>query len=192
MIRQAGKKPLGKIVLPLLMEVGKSLNSFRESLINSLRKPLYRHAWVESHIKDGIAFQIRSMRKARGWDQTRLAIEAFNNPDLQSMVSRYESSDYGKYSLRTLLDLAKTFDVGLIVRFAPFSELIHWEEEEFSKAENPIPSFDQELNAGLLEDRGVIDTSDSYRYYRPVVVPNPGTVQITFVPSGASTNVSVN
>jgi len=38
-----------------------------------------------------------------------------------------ENPDYGKYSITTLLELAAAFDVALVVRFAPFSELLEWD-----------------------------------------------------------------
>jgi transcriptional regulator with XRE-family HTH domain len=114
-----------------------------------LKEFAYRHSWVEAYIKNGIAFQIRTMRKAKGWDQKELAENALGKSELQSMISRYENPDYGKYSLRTLLDLAKTFDVGLIVRFAPFSELVEW-EHAIPKTNLAVPSFDNELESGKL------------------------------------------
>ncbi len=44
----------------------------------------------------------------------------------QNQISRLESSDYGRPSITTLKRIAKAFDVALIVRFAPFSELVDW------------------------------------------------------------------
>jgi transcriptional regulator with XRE-family HTH domain len=109
----------------------------------------YRKAFVEAHAKDSIAFQLRMMRKAMQWDQKQLAEHAFGDPKLQSMVSRYENPDYGKYSLNTLLELAAAFDVALVVHFAPFSELATWDETPVEKRLVP-KSFEQELKAGSL------------------------------------------
>ena len=125
------------------MEIGKLLSSSRDRLIKRLKDVTYRHAWVQSHIKNGIAFQIRAMRKAAGWDQKKLAEMALGNSELQPMISRYENPDYGKYTMKTLLDLAKAFDVGLIVRFAPFSELVEW-EEKVANTELALPSFEKD------------------------------------------------
>ena len=96
-------------------------------LLEQLKDPEYRRGFVEGHAKDTIAFQIRQMRKAEQWEQSDLAREAFGNPKLQPMVSRYENPDYGKFSVSTLLELAAAFDVALVVRFAPFSELVEWD-----------------------------------------------------------------
>ena len=95
-------------------------------LLRELENREYRRGFVEGHAKDTIAFQIRQLRKAEGWEQRDLARE-LGNPKLQPMISRYENPDYGKYSITTLLELAAAFDVALIVRFAPFSELVEWD-----------------------------------------------------------------
>lgn len=44
----------------------------------------------------------------------------------QNAISRLESSDYGKPTITTLKRLAAAMDVGLIVRFVPFSEMVDW------------------------------------------------------------------
>lgn len=109
------------------MDNGRQLNTNPKlSLLNELENREYRRGFVEAHATDTIAFQIRQLRKALGWEQRDLARE-LGNPKLQPMVSRYENPDYGKYSVATLLELAAAFDVALVVRFAPFSELVEWD-----------------------------------------------------------------
>ncbi len=93
----------------------------REQIRQSLSDPGYRHQFVEEEINVGIAFQIRSIRVRQKLTQGNLA-------DLlgvkQPLVSSWENPNYGKYSLATLKELAKAFDVGLLVRFMPFSKLV--------------------------------------------------------------------
>lgn len=79
------------------------------------------------------------MREAEGWSQKKLAEKAFGDSKLQSMVSRLEDPDYGKYSVSTLLTLADAFDVGLVVRFAPFSELVDWDINKSGPTLDPPP-----------------------------------------------------
>ena len=68
----------------------------------------------------GLAFQLNLMREARGWTQEELARRC----DMaQETISRLEDPNYGRYTLKTLKRLAKTFDVGLLVRFVSFGEL---------------------------------------------------------------------
>jgi transcriptional regulator with XRE-family HTH domain len=160
------------------MDVGKLSSSKRRSFIDRLKDSTYRHALVASYIKNGIAFQIRSMRKAAGWDQKTLAEKALGNADLQSMISRYENPDYGKYSLRTLLDFAKTFDVALQVRFVPFSELVRF-DQEMPNSNLAVPSFSAELSHGHLSEVAQSNTASvvpmvrvaaalpSENFYRP-------------------------
>jgi transcriptional regulator with XRE-family HTH domain len=95
-------------------------------LLDELEDREYREAFVEAHAKDTVAFQIRNLRKANDWEQRDLA-EKLGNAALQPMISRYENPDYGRYSITTLLELAKAFDVALVVRFAPYSELVEWD-----------------------------------------------------------------
>jgi transcriptional regulator with XRE-family HTH domain len=121
----------------------------REQLVTQLADANYRKAFVEAHAKDSIAFQLRMMRKAKDWDQQKLAKHAFGDPKLQSMVSRYENPDYGKYSLSTLLELAAAFDVALVIHFAPFSELLSWDETPVERKIIPA-SFQEELTEGQL------------------------------------------
>jgi hypothetical protein len=131
------------------MVIGKSSSSKHKAFLERLKNPAYRHSLVSSYVTNGVAFQLRAMRKAKGWDQTQAAENVLGDPQLQSMISRYENPDYGKYSLRTLLDFAKTFDVALQVRFVPFSELVRF-DEELPAAPLAVPSFNTELTNGVL------------------------------------------
>ncbi len=124
-------------------------NTHSRGLVDELRDPDYRRAFVESNIRNGIAFQLRAMREGRDFSQ-ELVAEKLGNKDLQPMVSRYENPDYGRYSLSTLLNLAHAFDVALVVRFESFSELIRWDHESSARTLN-VPSFQRELEAGAIE-----------------------------------------
>jgi transcriptional regulator with XRE-family HTH domain len=112
----------------------------REQIRQSLSDPGYRHQFVEEEINVGIAFQIRSLRNRQKLTQGNLA-------DLmggkQPLVSSWENPNYGKYTLGTLKDLAKAFDVGLLVRFVPFSTLVDWTVDLTSDAIAP-PNFSEE------------------------------------------------
>jgi transcriptional regulator with XRE-family HTH domain len=119
------------------MDIGTQSNTNPKlDLLRALEDVEYRRGFVEGHAKDTIAFQIRQLRKAKGWEQRDLARE-LGNPQLQPMISRYENPDYGRYSITTLLELAAAFDVALVVRFAPFSELIEWDWQSTSSTLAP-------------------------------------------------------
>ncbi|GEM_PF-1632789 len=116
--------------------------SRKEQLLLDLRDSEYRRGFVEGHAKDTIAFQLRKLRKAKGWEQRDVA-KGLGNPKLQPMISRYENPDYGRYSINTLLELASVFDVALVVRLAPFSELVEWDWSCDAGTLCP-PSFDKD------------------------------------------------
>ena len=82
-----------------------------------------RTRFVDSNLGKHLAFQIRSMRDRENWSQEELARRVGMN---QNAISRLENPFYGKPTLTTLKRLASVFDVGLIVRFAPFGELVDW------------------------------------------------------------------
>jgi transcriptional regulator with XRE-family HTH domain len=123
----------------------------RTQLVSSLRDVEYRRAFVEEEISTGLAFQIRAMRQARGWSQRELGNRVPDGtPIAQEQVCKFENPDYGRYSLSTLKRLAAAFDVGLVVRFVPFSQLVDW-TLRLSPADLAVPSFehDSNLTAGL-------------------------------------------
>ena len=102
----------------------------------------YRHSFVIAHIETCLAFQIYRMRVARGWDKADLAKRL---KVTEKTVSRWEDPDYGKYTMKTLKALAEVLDVGWLVRFASFSELIH-DAVNLSRKRISPPSFDKEMN----------------------------------------------
>ena len=117
-----------------------TIDKKREQIWESLRDPEYRHQFVEEEINVGIAFQIRSLRNRQNLRQVELADRLGGK---QSLVSSWENPNYGRYSLGTLKVLAKAFDVGLLVRFVPFSTLVDWTLNLTSDTIAP-PSFNEE------------------------------------------------
>lgn len=115
-----------------------------------------REQYVDSQIRNTLAHQIRLTRESRGWTQRDLADRLGVT---QNQVSRWESSDYGKLTLSTLKRVASAFDIGLMVRFVPFSRMIDWQssttqiDQGLSVEDLEVPSFDQELQAGLFSEK---------------------------------------
>jgi transcriptional regulator with XRE-family HTH domain len=137
-----------------------NLNS-RGSLIARLKRgKRVRQQFVESNLSKGIAHQIRATRDKAGWSQERLAKEVGMN---QNAISRLESSDYGRPTITTLKRVAASLDVGLVVRFVPFSEMIDWVSgtprviEGLTTAALAVPSFERE-DAGGVFSEGPIST----------------------------------
>ena len=107
---------------------------------------------VASNLSEGIAFQIRATRDKREMTQAELARESGMT---QNNLSRLESPDYGKQTIRSLKRIADALDVALVVRFVPFSQYIDWLsatphlDEGIRPEALAVPSFeDEEKNGG--------------------------------------------
>ena len=87
-----------------------------------------------------LAFQIKLLREKNGWTQQQLAERVDSK---QETISQWENPNYGKYTVKTIKSLATAFDVGLMVKFAPFSEVIEWNANLTPERLAP-PSFDEE------------------------------------------------
>ena len=94
-------------------------------------------------VDTGLAFQIRLLREKNGWTQGQLAERAGSK---QETICQWENPNYGRYTLTTLKGLATAFDVGLIVKFAPFSEVIEWNANLTPERLAP-PSYAEERQA---------------------------------------------
>ncbi len=115
-------------------------------VVEKLRDPEYRKAFVSSQINIGIPFQIRAMLKNRpGWTQETLAERA---QMLQPRISGLMTPGKTRPNIETLRRIAEAFDCGLVVRFAPFSELARW-SEEFDPDSFAVPEF--ENDTGFVE-----------------------------------------
>ena len=117
--------------------------SVREQLRSSFQDPVYRHAFLEEHVRSFIALQIRALREQRGLTQAKLG-EAMGKA--QAWISCLEDPDYGKVSVTTLLELAEAFDTSLEIRFVPFSETL----DRLSKLDSDafaVPSLEEDEGA---------------------------------------------
>lgn len=111
----------------------------------------HRDAFVASQINVGLPFQIRALRKQRGFNQQELAKIAGM---LQPRISAMEQVGGGQLNLDTLKKLAAALDVGLLVKFVSFSELIKW-SNDFSPDDFSVPSFDAEISDKNSESRAL-------------------------------------
>jgi transcriptional regulator with XRE-family HTH domain len=87
------------------------------------------------------------MRDREGWSQQELAERVEMT---QNRISLLENPFKGKPTLTTLKRLAAAFDVALVVRFVPFSQLVKWvtgttySEHGLSAESTNPPSFAHE------------------------------------------------
>lgn len=82
-----------------------------------------RDAFVASHISETVAAQIALLRSERGWTQKDLGARTDMK---QSRISALEDPNNENYEIATLKRIASAFDVGLTVRFVPYSEIAKW------------------------------------------------------------------
>ena len=92
-----------------------------DKFADELAEKEMRDAYLAAQTRTKITAQIRALRDQREWSQGELA-QRLGKP--QSNVSRLENREYGSFTLKTLLELASTFDVGLVVEFVPYEDFI--------------------------------------------------------------------
>jgi transcriptional regulator with XRE-family HTH domain len=122
-----------------------------------LRNKRSRTAYVEAELVNGISAQIRVLRQQRGWTQKEFAEKLGTS---QAVVSRLEDPSYGRYSLKTLLDIGSLFDVALFARFMPFSQAVpatwntrreNLEAESFEKEIDRVHFYSTNANRYLAQ-----------------------------------------
>lgn len=112
-----------------------------EKFKSDLADPEVRRLRVESQIRVGVPLQIRAMRELRGWTQQELAEKLETT---QNTISRLENPKSMTPNVSTLQRLAEAFDVGLLVRFAPYSDF--WDfSRKMSKDSVAVPDFETEV-----------------------------------------------
>ena len=124
------------------------------TLLEKLKSKKFRDAFRSSSVRYRVALQIRALRK-RLFDSQRALGQATGKP--ANVISRLENPNYGKLTIQTLLELAAAFDVGLIVKFSSFSEVVE-NSEDFDEISLLVPQFTSELEAELRAQK-VIATS---------------------------------
>ncbi len=81
-----------------------------------------------------IAYQIQALREKIGLNQTRFAQKIGKT---QSVVSRLEDTEYGRVTVQTLLDIACSLDVALIVKFISYPDLLRQTSDMSVRALQP-------------------------------------------------------
>lgn len=103
----------------------------------------YRHGLVNAQIEVDLPLQIRALRRQLVGTQPELsAMTGMKQPRISAM----EKPGGAHFTLETLRRLAEAFDVALIVRFAPFSELLDW-SGRFNPDSFRVPNFAAEAEA---------------------------------------------
>jgi transcriptional regulator with XRE-family HTH domain len=123
-------------------------------LFEKLSRKKYRDAYVAENVRTGIAYQIRALREQRGWNQGRFSAE-LGKP--QSVTSRLENPDYGKLSIKSLLEVASAFDVALVIKYVNFPEFLR-QTRDVSTESFKVESFGDCTFIPTANERVVADT----------------------------------
>lgn len=127
------------------------INSMMKKIWKKMARKPYRDGYVSASIPDTIAAQITKLRNARGWAQTELARRAGMK---QSRISALEDPNWDNVETGTLERIASAFDVALVVRFAPFSELAQW-SATLTDDKLVVRSYEEEVEEAAFAARFV-------------------------------------
>jgi len=153
----------------------------KEQLIALLRDKDFRDHFTVDQIFEFLALQVRELREKREWTQAELGAKAGMQ---QVQVSRLENPDYTGSKITTLGKLANAFDVALIVRFAPFSELADWltglstadfEPASFAEESSGL-KYGTQITASLVPSAAApySEIADIDAYRRSIASDDPG------------------
>lgn len=133
----------------------------KQRLLEALKNKEYRDEYISAGVDVGIAFQIRALRKQqkpKPWTQTELANRAkMKQPRIHELEDPSKSP-----TLSTLKALANAFEVGLLVKFVPISELVK-HELNLSSDSLDVLSFEQDPYFQAKKEETVI-TADHEQY----------------------------
>jgi len=110
------------------------------ALRRNLQVREYAEEYAKSFLDAYVATQIKVIREQRGMTQSELGSCIGTT---QAGVSRYEDVNYSSWSLRTLMKIARAFDVRLRVSFEPYGtlpgEVIRFDRARLETAERKRP-----------------------------------------------------
>ena len=148
--------------------------SERSEKISRLQKdPKFHAAYLLAKLNVNIASQTRALRLRRKMTQKDLESTSGMR---QSRISAIETPGATNPSIDTLARLAAAFKVGLIVEFAPMSEVVQWENRfnqdtfdvtEIEKDEEFLNPSDKESETGST---GLLQSVPSENYPASITV----------------------
>jgi transcriptional regulator with XRE-family HTH domain len=137
----------------------------KEQIEELIQNDDFRSQFTADFVHEFVSAQIRALREKKVWSQAKLGQEAGRME--QTQVSRLENPEYSGGSLKSLIRIAQAFDVGLLVRFVPFSKLMD-ATVDLTPDNIAPPSFREEDSLQVVSTRQVgirvnIDTASRIR-----------------------------
>jgi transcriptional regulator with XRE-family HTH domain len=107
---------------------------------------------MQTTVRGGIAYQIQALRAKFDLTQAQFAQRTGKK---QSQISRLEDTEYGRVSIQTLLDIASSLDLALLVRFVSYPQFLRCASnmsESNLQPETVYESFDREEHSRAEPD----------------------------------------
>ena len=143
---------------------GRHITNERSQLIERLKNRKYRENYVRASVNVNLPSQIRALRLGIPMTQKEFAIAAQMK---QPRISAMEKPGATRLNIETLVRVAATCGVGLIVKFVPISEMLAW-ENGFSQDQFSVVSFEHDARLQSLPAVPVRATSGNV--YRNLIV----------------------
>jgi transcriptional regulator with XRE-family HTH domain len=119
-------------------------------LAKSLGKPGFRHAYMARQLKLFLAQQIRALRGDLSQSEFGMRVR---KP--QSVISRLEKQADKQISIQTLIDIAASLDIAVLIRFVDFPTFLRV-TEDFSDAAIAPPSYGQAAINQLVAEQSSV------------------------------------
>jgi transcriptional regulator with XRE-family HTH domain len=166
--------------------------SERSTLISKLlRERDYRANYIRAKLDVLVPSQLRALRLKRDLTQPILADQAGMK---QSRISAMETPGRTNFNLETLVRMAATLNVGLMVKFVPFSEMLKWENNYSQDVFDvtPLEKDSDFTNPGQVEQMLAVRTGMQTPNVSAVVVASRGNnVAEMPLPQRAATAIGV-
>ena len=121
----------------------------KDDLLDSFKAdPEYRRAWNLENVYVGLCSQIRALREQRNLSQAELGESTKMAQERISILEDPNATT--KPTLKTLLRLAESFDVGLDIRFVPYSVVIDRSTKN-DACDLEVPSFSEEFESQVAD-----------------------------------------
>lgn len=135
--------------------------SDRSKLISRLLSDRdFRASYIRAKLDVLIPSQLRALRLRQEKSQPELAQMADMK---QSRISAMETPGLVNFNRETLVRMAATHNVGLVIKFVPFSEMLEWENSYSQDAFN-IARLSEDID--FLQPRPVRTVSTRFRHRR--------------------------
>lgn len=155
--------------------------SDRSKLINRLlHERDFRAAYIRAKLDVLIPSQLRALRNEK--TQSQIAEETGMK---QARISAMETPGLVNFNRETLVRMAATHNVGLVVKFVPFSEMLEW-ENGYSQDDFNIARLSEDID--FLQPRRVRTVSARFRRRRRAA-PRSTWLPQRMGNAGAGTNV---